>query len=76
MRKSPTQSKIHSLFESFSNTVIGYVINFCANMVILPLFGFQITVSQNLQISIIYVCISIVRGYIIRRTFNLFSRRH
>lgn len=64
------QSKIQSLIESSSNVFIGFVINFFANLIILPQFGFNITLSQNLALGAIYTIISIARGYVVRRCFN------
>lgn len=64
------QSRVESLIESMINVVIGFGINFTANMFILPMFGFHITLSDNLIIGSIYTAISIARSYVIRRWFN------
>lgn len=64
------QSKLGSFIESMINILVGFWINFLANIWILPLFGFHITVAQNLQIGVIYTVISIVRSYVIRRVSN------
>lgn len=37
---------------------------------ILPLFGWQVTVTQNLALGAIYTGISIARSYAVRRWFN------
>ncbi|MGB0991339.1 MAG: DUF7220 family protein [Akkermansiaceae bacterium] len=66
-----SQKRTHSFIESATNTIVGYAVNFVANMLILPLFGFHVTIEQNIQISILYVLISIIRGYCIRRLFNI-----
>jgi hypothetical protein len=65
-----TQSRIGSLIESVVNIAIGFSINFTANMLILPLFGYHISVVTNLQLGVIYTGISIARSYCIRRWFN------
>ena len=64
------QTKTMSFIESWANIAVGYTINFIANMTILPLFGFNITVKQNLTLGVIYTVISLVRSYCIRRWFN------
>lgn len=64
------QSRIDSVMESLVNIVIGLTINFTANMLIFPLFGWYITASQNILIGVIYTVISFVRSYLIRRAFN------
>lgn len=64
------QTRLQSLIEALLNVLIGYVINFVANLLILPLFGFNVTLTQNLAIGAIFTAISIVRSYLIRRYFN------
>lgn len=64
------QSRIGSLIESLINVVIGFGINFTANMLIFPHFGFHITVADNFLLGGIYTAISIARSYVIRRWFN------
>ena len=65
-----TQSRVSSLIEALFNVAIGFGINFTANMLIFPQFGFHITPSANLAMGAIYTGISIVRSYLIRRFFN------
>jgi len=64
------QTKLGSLYEALINIVIGWVINFTANMTIFPLFGWEISVEQNIWLGTIYTVISLVRSYVIRRWFN------
>lgn len=65
-----TQSRLGSLIEACINVAIGFAINFVANLVILPLIGFQISVAQNLFIGVLYTLISVARSYAVRRWFN------
>ncbi len=64
------QSKRLSLVEALSNTLIGYGVNFTANLLIFPMFGMHISIRDNFVMGLIYTAISIARGYILRRTFN------
>ena len=59
-----------SFIESLINIAIGYVINFTANLLILPLIGFHITITQNLFIGLLYTIISVARSYVVRRWFE------
>ena len=68
-----SQSRKHSFYEAWVNILIGYGVNFTANMLIFPLFGFHITVTQNIVMGVIYTGISLVRSYAIRRWFNGFK---
>ena len=64
------QSKRESLVETLTNVSIGWFISFIANMLVLPLFGYNINLTDGVLISIIFTVISIVRGYVVRRWFN------
>ena len=65
-----TQTRLGSFIEACINVLIGFAINFVANLVILPLIGFHISVSQNLFIGVLYTIVSVARSYVIRRWFN------
>lgn len=69
------QSKIQSFIEAWVNVALGFGINFLANMFIFPLFGWNISVADNLLLGLIYTAISIARSYCIRRWFNSFLRK-
>lgn len=66
-----SQTKVGSLIEAWANVFIGFWINFFANLLILPLFGFtSLTLTTNFVIGGIYTVISVARSYVIRRWFN------
>ena len=64
------QTRLGSLIEAITNTVIGFAINYTANLLIFPLFGFHISLSANFAMGCIYTLISVVRSYVLRRWFN------
>lgn len=64
------QTKLGSFIEAMMNTLIGYVINLAAQLAIYPAFGATFTFMQNVYIGLIFMVISIVRGFLIRRWFN------
>lgn len=64
------QSRLGSFVEAWINVIIGFTINFAANMTFLPMLGFNISVSQNFALGGIYTVISVARSYAIRRWFN------
>lgn len=71
MSRHLEQTKLGSFIEAWVNVAIGFGINFTANMLILPQFGFSsLTVKTNFIIGLIYTVISVVRSYVIRRWFN------
>ena len=64
------QNKIDSALESVTNVIVGFSINFTANMFIFPLFGWSISITQNIALGACYTAISLVRSYVIRRAFD------
>jgi len=66
-----SQTRKGSAVEVCVNLAVGYTVNFLANLVILPLFGFAtLTLEKNLEIGVIFTFVSIARQYILRRFFN------
>ena len=65
-----SQTKLQSIREVMTSYAIGFTIGFLTNIFVLPLFGYAVSVSKGLGISVIYTMISIARSYIIRRFFN------
>ena len=65
-----SQSRLSSFIEAVINIIIGFSINFTANWLVFPLFGWQISVTENLLLGAVYTLISLIRSYSIRRWFN------
>jgi hypothetical protein len=66
-----SQSRLDSLMEALTNTVIGLVISTIANHIILPItLGVSPTLAQNLVIGLAFTIISVLRSYTLRRVFN------
>lgn len=65
-----TQTRLGSLIEACVNIVIGFAINFCANLIVLPWFGFNVSAGQAFGIGLVFTVIAIGRMYVIRRYFN------
>ena len=64
------QSHSHSVIEAIINTGVGFGVSMLANLIVLPWFGFHVSVLAALNIGIIFTVISIVRSYVLRRVFN------
>ena len=65
------QTKLGSFVESWANIAVGFTINWTANMVFLPLFGFTtLTAAKAFGIGLVFTAISFARQYILRRVFN------
>lgn len=64
------QTKLGSFYEACINVAIDFGINYAANLLIFPLFGFHISLEANFVMGLIYTLISVARSYFIRRYFN------
>lgn len=64
------QTKKGSFYEALTNTIVGWTINYVANILILPKFGLMVTYEQAFWIGCIFTVISIIRSYVMRRVFN------
>lgn len=67
---NPGQSRRHSGVESICNVLVGYGIATGANLVVLPWFGYHVSVQDASVIGAIFTVISLVRSYLLRRAFN------
>lgn len=68
------QSKLQSLVESVANVAIGYSVALAGQLVVFPLYGMDVSISQNMQIGVIFTVISLARSYGVRRLFNAWHR--
>ena len=68
------QSRLMSLVEALTN-VVGYGIGVAMQTVLFPVFGFSVTLRQNLAIGLVFTAVSIARSYTIRRLFEVFRTR-
>lgn len=70
------QTRLGSWLEAWANILIGFGINWLANLLVFPLFGFAITPIQAFHVGLIFTAISLVRSYALRRIFNRIKRLH
>ena len=68
------QTKWQSLFESCINIAVGYSVALMTQIVVFPLYGMDVRLSQNVQIGMIFTVVSLVRSYALRRFFNRIHR--
>lgn len=67
-----TQTKKMSLIESLTNIVVGLITSFLIQLIIYPALNIEVSVNQNIVITLVFFAVSFIRGYLIRRFFNLF----
>ena len=64
------QKKKNSLIESTINTVIGLLTSFIIQIVLYPMLKIDVTINENIIITLVFFVVSIFRGYLVRRLFN------
>ncbi len=64
------QSKIDSLIEALLSTFIGFVVSFTANLVLMPMLGIPVSLSQNFVLTVAFTFVSVARSYLLRRWAN------
>jgi hypothetical protein len=65
-----SQTKLGSWAEAWANIAVGFSINYCANLIVLPWFGYDVTAKAAFGIGVVFTVISLVRSYVLRRWFN------
>ena len=56
------------------NIAVGYSVALMTQIVVFPLYGMEVRLSQNVQIGMIFTVVSLVRSYALRRVFNRIHR--
>lgn len=64
------QSKIDSLIEALLSTFIGFVVSFTANLVLMPMLGIPVSLSQNFVLTVAFTFVSVARSYLLHRWAN------
>ena len=66
-----TQSRAKSLIESVTNVVIGFVVSLVFwSVFIVPVYNLNVSFVQNIEITLWFTLLAIVRSYVVRRYFN------
>lgn len=68
--RSSGQSRTGAFVEAWTNVLVGYGISVAANLMVMPAFGFRITVADAAGMGLVFTVISVVRSYCLRRWFN------
>ena len=70
------QSKRESMIETLTSVFVGWLIGVILNMLVLPLFNYDVNLTDGVLISIIFTAVSVVRSYVVRRFFNSKERKY
>ncbi|MFN3576183.1 MAG: hypothetical protein ACK4TJ_04285 [Tabrizicola sp.] len=69
------QSRLMSLVEAVANVIVGYVLAIATQIVVFPWFGIETGLTEHLTIGLVFVGVSLVRGYLLRRLFEAIRTR-
>lgn len=64
------QTKLDSFIEALFSTFIGFVVSFAANLLIMPVLGIPVSLSQNFALTVAFTFVSVARSYFVRRWAN------
>ena len=68
------QTRLMSMVETITNVAIGLVVSFLSQVVIFKLYDIHISLAQNLEMTLYFTVVSIIRSYVLRRFFNSIRR--
>lgn len=69
------QSRVMSLAEAIANVGIGYGVAVATQILVLPWFGVNMSLAQNLKLAIAFTLISLARSFALRRLFEAIRAR-
>ncbi len=64
------QTRMASLIEAATNTVVGYVLAVVTQILVFPIYGIEAEFSAHLGIGVAFVFVSLARSYALRRLFE------
>ena len=68
------QSRRMSLIEAITNVALGYVLAVFTQIIVFPWFGLHTSLGDNLALGAVFVGISLLRSYALRRLFARIDR--
>jgi hypothetical protein len=66
------QKRVVSLIEAATNAIVGYGLAIATQIAVFPWFGLETGLTEHLTIGLVFVGVSLVRGYLLRRLFERF----
>ena len=70
-----SQSRCMSMIEAITNVAVGYALAVVMQVMVFPWFGLHPSLGENLALGGIFVGISLLRSYALRRLFEAVGGR-
>jgi len=68
------QTRLMSMVETITNVAIGLIVSFLSQVVIFKYYDIRISLAQNLELTLYFTVVSVIRGFALRRFFNSIRR--
>ena len=69
-----SQTRTMSMVETITNVAIGLVVSFLSQVAIFKYYDIHISLAQNLELTLYFTVVSVIRGFTVRRFFNSIRR--
>lgn len=69
-----SQTRTMSMVETITNVAIGLIVSFLSQVVIFKYYDIHISLAQNLELTLYFTVVSVIRGFALRRFFNSIRR--
>lgn len=63
------QTKSMSMIEAITNTLVGFVMSILLQLMMTSVLSIQMSLDQNIIMSLVFTIASVARGYLVRRMF-------
>ena len=73
-KKKNMQTRLGSLVETLISLTIGFLISLASQVLIFPLYDIHTSMSDNIEITLYFTIISVVRSFTVRRFFNNYKK--
>lgn len=62
-----SQSRLESGVEAVIGTLIGFAVGVLTQVIVMPFYGIELNLTQNMSLCAVFTVVSLLRGYIVRR---------
>ena len=69
-----TQGKKGSLVESIIQVLSGWGVAIITQLIVYPLMGIEVSIVQNINLSLIFIVVGFIKQYYVRRLFETYVK--
>ena len=66
------QGKKGSLVESIIQVLTGWGVAIITQLIVYPLMGIEVSIVQNINLSLIFIVVGFIKQYYVRRLFEIY----